>query len=118
MANNQSSAGGRYDSGETIDYQLRQLPTEPALSRLAKEWKEAFPDLPTPVVKGQDRQLTHGLTNVLSWEINGDAHLNGAQVDYGEFGYDESGYVCKLHVGDRNHDGNGPIDEHMVSKVP
>ena len=123
MANNQSSAGGYYDSAETIDYQLRQLPTESTLSRLAWEWKQTFPDLPTPAVKRGDRQSTRGLTNVLSWVINRDATLNRAFVDYAEFGYDERGCVCKLQGGGHGNEHASnfvprhEINEHMVSNI-
>jgi len=105
MADNQGSAEGHCHSDDAINYQRRQLPTQSTLSRLEKEWDEAFPNLPTPTVKRRDHQLANGLTNVLSWEFNRDVLLNGSHVDYDEFGYDDRGYVCKLHVDSRDHEG-------------
>ncbi|KAK5651821.1 hypothetical protein OQA88_11590 [Cercophora sp. LCS_1] len=107
-----------YDSSETIEYQLRQLPSQ--FSPQLEGWGEAFPRLPKPkveqwdprrprsaveerdlrllrlVVEERDKFATTRLNNVLRWEIGRNPHLNGAYIDYSEFGYDRRGYVCRL----------------------
>ncbi|KAK3359516.1 hypothetical protein B0T25DRAFT_447397 [Lasiosphaeria hispida] len=85
-----------YDRDETVYYQIRQLPPESVFS--SSDWEDIFaPFHPSkPVVERRNHAL--GPPD-LTWKIGQPARLNGAYVDYDEFGYDEAGYVCKLEPG-------------------
>ncbi|KAK0731874.1 hypothetical protein B0H67DRAFT_476402, partial [Lasiosphaeris hirsuta] len=84
-----------YDRDETVDYQIRQLPAESVFS--SPDWEDIFSEssvrLSKPVV---ERRYHASGTPELTWKIDQPAQLNGAYVDYDEFGYDEDGYVCRL----------------------
>ncbi len=117
-----------YDEAKTVDYQIRQLPTESTFS--SPEWEEIFSPfrLSKPAVERQHH--ASGATN-LTWTIDPSARRNGAYVDYDEFGYDKDGYLCKLEAdltpGVRRAGRSGPtyrsndfghrteISEHIVS---
>jgi len=91
----------RYHSGETIRYQLQQRPT--AKTRSSVEWQQIFHPFSTAelttVARGDlDDPPGSDPVNILSWTVPRPADLNGAHVYYDEFGYDEAGYLRKLHV--------------------
>lgn len=84
-----------YDSTKTIDYllQLQEPPTPETC--LSPEWKDIFDPFSSkglPVAQG-NHPPEQGLINTLSWTLPRPENLNGAQVRYNEFGYDEAGYV-------------------------
>ncbi|KAK4199323.1 hypothetical protein QBC40DRAFT_176707 [Triangularia verruculosa] len=87
---------GHYDSRWTIDYQLRQLPTQ--WDFLSGIWRDLFIhfSLPEPAVVRHDLAGATGLAKALSWKIDKDASQNGAYVNYEEFGYDEDGYLSQV----------------------
>lgn len=127
--NTTDPAIGRYDSLETVRYQLDQRPTEMTCSFLG--WGEIFAPLRPARLdvrrtdEDDDPPKNPGLSNVLSWTIPWTKDLHGAYCYYDEFGYDEDGYVCRLGQEDptppsglgetQPPTGSNVINEYMVS---
>jgi len=106
----------QYDKDKTIEYQVRQLPSELTFTSL--KWIETFPcKLKNPRVK---KRNDGSEAADLTWEIDASASLNGAFFSFDEFGYDKDGYIWKLGSESPQHiDATLPkeITENIVKPI-